>query len=202
MKLSEMISGGLTLVEEMGGYLDRLSHRDRLKEIYSLGAKEMAALYHRAGQGPPITMEHYVPDDMADTSQVIHYGINSLPAFRKFQKRFCRSVRLETGESTIYGYNEGPTRPLLGPGYFVTHETAGWDHWEPRGAVVIDYHMVPEGPVAPGWPRVIPNEQGLQQLVYSCTRDFMRKVSDHVSIGAAFKHETPMGAYFVLCREP
>ena len=34
------------------------------------------------------------------------------------------------------------------------------------------------------------------------TRDFMRRVSAHVSIGKAYKDEKPMPAYFALCREP
>jgi hypothetical protein len=38
-------------------------------------------------------------------------------------------------------------------------------------------------------------------LVYQGTRDFMRRVSTHVSVGAAFKGESQMGAYFTLCRQ-
>ncbi|MFH2008428.1 MAG: hypothetical protein ABI333_17715 [bacterium] len=200
MTLSEMITGGLTLIDEIGAFLDGMGHAERLRAVRRLSGAEMASLYHRARRAEPITREHFVPEDRPELAEVIHHGLNSLPAFRKFQKRFCRSTD-DQGRSAIFGYNEGPTRLLIGPGYFVTNPTAGVPHWERRGALVIDYHLVPDGPVATGWPRVVPNFQGLQKLVFHRTRDFMRQVSSHVSIGAAYKDERPMGAYFVLCRE-
>ena len=55
--------------------------------------------------------------------------------------------------------------------------------------------------MASGWPRVRSNREGLQRLVYYGTRDFMRRVSQHVSIGAAYKGEKPLDHYFTLCRE-
>ena len=202
MKLQQMVSGGLTRIEEIGTYLDGLTHNQRLKEIHRLSPVDMARLFQRAGEGEEITLDHYVPEERADATEVIHHGFNSLPAFRRFQKRFCRSVNRASGETTVYGYNEGLTRPLVGPGYFVAHETAGVEHWEPRGAVVIDYHLPVDGPLPQRWPKFIPNEVGLQQFVYGKTRDFMRRVSDHVSIGAAFKYEQSLGVYFILTREP
>ena len=48
--------------------------------------------------------------------------------------------------------------------------------------------------------RVVPNDWRLQRFVYHQTRDFMRRVSRHVSIGAAFTRERPLDHYFVLCR--
>ena len=51
-----------------------------------------------------------------------------------------------------------------------------------------------------GWPRVVDNHWRLQRFVYDETRDFMRSVSAHVSIGAAYKREKPLDHYFVLCR--
>ena len=56
------------------------------------------------------------------------------------------------------------------------------------------------GPVPDGWPRVRPNSQGLQYFVYHRTRDFMRRVSKTVSIGAAYKVERPLDHYFLLSR--
>jgi hypothetical protein len=67
--------------------------------------------------------------------------------------------------------------------------------------VVVDYFQVPDGPVPAGWPAVKRNAQGLQRFVYDGTRNYMRRVSKHVSIGAAYKGETPLDHYFVLCRE-
>lgn len=198
--LCRLIAGGLTRIEEIGIFLDNLDHADRMKGICGLKLKEMKALFERAREAEPITLDHFVPKSTADANEVIHEGLNSLPAFRRFQKRFCRSFSSTSGLPAVFGYNEGPTRPLIGPGYFVAHETREVPHWAARGAVVVDYHMIPDGPVAQGWPEVIPNEQGLQQMVFSKTRDFMRRVSTHVSIGEAFKYESRMGAYFILCR--
>jgi len=88
-----------------------------------------------------------------------------------------------------------------GPGYFVAVPTASNPEWRSRGAIVVDYFQVPDGAVASGWPRVVPNTKGLQRFVYDRTRDFMRRVSKHVTIGAAFKVEKALDHYFVLVRE-
>ncbi len=64
---------------------------------------------------------------------------------------------------------------MIGPGSFVGVSTAPNPAWAERGAVVIDYFQVPDGPVATGWPPVVPNTKGLQRFAYNKTRDFMRK---------------------------
>ena len=53
--------------------------------------------------------------------------------------------------------------------------------WSARGAVVVDYFQVPDAEVAEGWPPVVDNHWRLQRFVYEATRDFMRRVSAHVS---------------------
>jgi hypothetical protein len=117
---------------------------------------------------------------------------------RLFQKRFSRP---EDGSDRLFGYNESPFKTTIGPGFFVAIPTAGKPAWEERGAIVIDYFQIPDGPVPSGWPRVIPNTKGLQRFVYHRTRDYMRRVSAHVTIGAAFKEESSLDHYFILCRE-
>ena len=37
--------------------------------------------------------------------------------------------------------------------------------------------------------------------MYHHTRDYMRRVSSHVTVGAAYKGETSLDHYFMLCRE-
>jgi hypothetical protein len=197
MSLVYLVSRGATRIDEIAAYLDGLSPDHRRHEVRQLGGAEQARLYELAAGGPPITLEHFVPAATRSLTEVIHDGKNTLPAFQTFQKRFCRPAR---GDGRLFGYNEGVTRALLGPGYFVAHPTAGNAEWERRGAVVVDYYLVPDDDVAPGWPRVVPNDHGLQVLVYHQTRDFMRRVSAHVSIGAAYKGEKKLGAYFALCR--
>ena len=79
--------------------------------------------------------------------------------------------------------------------------TAGHEGWPERGPIVVDYFQVPQEAVVEGWPKVVENNVGLQVLVYNKTRDFMRKVSDRVSIGAAYKVEKALDHDFVLVRE-
>ncbi|HVK74597.1 MAG TPA: hypothetical protein VM734_14810, partial [Kofleriaceae bacterium] len=158
-------------------------------------------LYEKAAHAAPIDLAHFV-GDAATREEVIHEGINTLPVppqLRRFQKRFCRPAADGSG-ARLFGYNEGVTRRVIGPGFFVAVETNGRPHWAARGAVVVDYFQVPDGEVATGWPKVRANDTGLQRFVYDKTRDFMRRVSKHVSIGAAFRKERPLDHYFVLCR--
>jgi hypothetical protein len=159
---------------------------------------------YRKAQGRPLDLSHFV-GDAGPRLEVIHDGLNTLPApppLRRFSKRFCRpdGDLAPGGGDRLFGYNEGPTRRLIGPGYFVAVPTGAT--WSDRGDVVIDYFQIPDGPVAEGWPRIVPNDHGLQRFVYRGTRDFMRGVSAHVSIGAVVKGDEPMDHYFVLCRRP
>lgn len=182
----------------ISAHLDALPHDDRKDQVLQLGWRAQRKLFELCKQAPDITAEHFVPAGIPDLQEVIHHGRNTFPTFRFFQKRFCRP---EGDQERLFGYNHGPTLRFLGPGYFVTHSTASHPDWVERGALVVDYFMVPDAPVPPGWPAVIPNSQGGQKLVYDKTRDFMRRVSEHVSIGRAWKEERKLPAYFVLVRE-
>lgn len=197
MSLREMTASPTTTIDEIAAWLDGLSHDERLAQMYSMGRSDQRALWAKCADSPAITREHFVPAGTADQTEVIHHGINTLPVFRKFQKRFCSTA----ADGEIGGYNEGILRPIIGPGYYVLHETAGNPDWEARGTLVVDYFMIPDGAVVDGWPRVKPNSSGLQVLIYNKTRDFMRRVSAHVSIGEAFKVEKPLNSWFMLCRE-
>ncbi|MFT6397415.1 MAG: hypothetical protein ACJAYU_002168 [Bradymonadia bacterium] len=198
MSLKELLLDDATPISAVAEYLDAMSHDDRLAEVRSCNRAQQVAMYNKAAASPAITFEHFVPANVAALTEVIHHGRNTLPAFKLFEKRFCRPA---AGGERLFGYNEGTTRGLIGPGFFVAIPTASNPDWMERGAIVVDYFQVPDEDVVEGWPEVIPNTKGLQMFVYQKTRDFMRKVSEHVSIGAAFKVEKPMGAYFVLCRE-
>ena len=182
--------------------LDGMLPGPRWSALRNLTRAQMRELYRRAEEGPPVTTEDFVPVGVPPRTQVIHRGRNTLPlpgALRFFEKRFCRPDA--PGDTRLFGFNEGPTRKLIGPGYFVLRPTRVQGHWVPRGAMVVDYYQVPDAPVVPTWPRVVPNTHGIQVLVFHKTRDFMRRVSSHVTIGAAFKGEWELDHYFVLCRE-
>ncbi|MDI1450179.1 hypothetical protein [Polyangium sp. 6x1] len=201
MRFRELIQDSSATIDAIASYLDGLSAEDRLKETRTLSRDEQRKLYQRAEKASPITLDHFVPADMAKLSPVHHDGRNTLPlpsGLKLFQKRFCRP---EDGSARLFGYNESPFLGTVGPGFFVAVPTAGRPEWEGRGGVVIDYFQVPDGAVAAGWPKVIPNSKGLQTFVYNGTRDYMRKVSTHVSIGAAYKGEKALDHYFILCRD-
>jgi hypothetical protein len=188
-------------VESIAAYLDALPGSERTREARSLRRDEQRALYAKAGAARPLALEDFVPRAVGARVQVVHYGRNTLhlpDKLQLFEKRFCRP---EGATGRLFGYNASPFEGSIGPGFFLAVPTAGHPEWEERGAVVVDYFQIPDGPVAPGWPPVIPNTKGLQRFVYHRTRDFMRRVSAHVAIGAAFRGEKPLDHYFVLCRE-
>ena len=185
----------------IAAHLDGLPHLERLAQCRALGRAAQRALF-LAASAEAMMLADLVPTSVAPCVEVIQFGMNTLPlpsALRKFEKRFCRP---QDNSERLFGYNEGSTRSLIGPGYFVAVPTAGNAAWQERGAVVVDYYQVPDGDVVPGWPKVVANSVGLQMFVFQGTRDFMRRVSDFVSIGAAYKGEKALDHYFVLVRNP
>jgi hypothetical protein len=202
VSLAEKLHNASTTLDEIASWLDGLDHKARLDAAFALDRAGQRALFERASHAS-IDLDHFVPTRVGPAREVIHHGRNTLPlpaSQKLFQKRFARP-HADDGVDGLYGYNEAPTRGLIGPGYFVAVPTAGNAEWEPRGAIVVDYFQVPAGGVPESWPKVVPNSQGLQMFVYNKTRDFMRKVSEHVSIGAAYKKEKALGHFFILVRE-
>jgi hypothetical protein len=196
MSLAELLRGK-TAIEEIAEHLDQLDQNARIAETHALSGSQQMQLYECAGDAPLLDLEFFVPKGVPDDVEVIHHGKNSQPLFRTFQKRWCRPKDLA---DQLFGYNETPVRSLIGPGYFVAHPT-GQPDADPRGAIVVDYFMVPERCDVAGWPEVRPNSRGLQRFVYDQTRDYMRGVSRHVSIGIAYRKESRVMGTFVLCRD-
>lgn len=197
MELRKLIQSGAA-ISDLAALLDGLAPDVRLAEMNHLRRRDQIKLWDVAASGPEITFEHFVPAGTPACTEVIHNGKNTLPLFNYFQKRFC--IQNE-GDRTACGYNEGFTRRFIGPGYFVLRDTVSNPEWIERGTWYVDYFSVPSGDVVPSWPAIKPNSSGLQRFVYFETRDFMRRVSSHVSIGQAWKVRA-MPAWFVLCREP
>ncbi len=186
--------------EAIAALLDARSHDERLAQMYDLEPRHMARLYAVAEKAPILNLDYFVPSDAAPLKPVHHIGFNSLPVldiFRKFEKRFTKPL---DGSNRLFGYNEGVLRPVIGPGYYVARETFGQSAPDPRGGVVIDYTLSPDGTLPPAWPTFQPNSEGLQRFVYKGTLDYMRRVSHHMTVGAAFAGERAMGAYFILVR--
>lgn len=178
----------------IAAFLDALTHAQRVEAISALGgAKLQRRLYEAAKHAPTVTLADLVPADTPPLREVVFEGKNSLPAFSRFQKRFCRPPATGQGGSELWGYNHQALAWLTGPGYFTVRD-------DPRGAA-LDYRDVPNRS-PDGWPTVHANDRGISRLVYGNMIDYMRRVSRDVLIGSAYRHGRERGNYFVLCRTP
>ncbi len=187
-------------IAAIGDELDGLDHAGRVRALESCGIKELGRLFELAADAPPIDEAHFVAEH-GRGQPVAHDGWNSLPLpaiARRFQKVFARPE--PGGRSRLFGYNSSPLRYAIGPGYFQLVPTAGNAEFESRGAWVVDYHLIPDGPVPAGWPWVVPNWVGPQILVYNGTRDFMRRVSQHVCVGKPWARTGALPFCFSLTR--
>jgi hypothetical protein len=175
---------------ELARVLDDVADDVRLKSLYELGRRDMARLFEAARDNDPLTLDHFVPQDMPPGSEVIHDGKNSLALFRRFRKRFCRPE----SERELWGYNDQPLQSWTGPGYFVAYEQEAKE-------VVFDYSRLPKGPVPEAWPPLVSNAKGLSRVIFDDTRDVVRRVSGLVSIGRVYRGGRPRDIWFMLVRE-
>jgi hypothetical protein len=184
----------------IAAHLDGLDPSARVLALSRLGRAEQRLLYESAAESPPVDLDFFVPADTRG-GWVRHRGTNTLPLpspLRQFEKRFARPA---AATDRLFGYNETRLRLVVGPGYFIAKPSAPTPGWAERGGVVIDYFEVPDDAVPDGWPKVVSNQSGPQRFVYGGTRDFMRRISNDVSIGAVLRGQRPLDHYFTLCRE-
>jgi hypothetical protein len=181
-------------LDRLATHLDSLAHEARVAFVRAMTPREQADLYEAAKGKRAITVNDIVPDGVSPMREVIHWGRNSLPMFRHFQKRFCRpDDEAAAAKNELWGYNHQTMSAFTGPGYFVAYDLPG-------GEVLIDYtRLPPRG--APGWPKVISNKARLSVVIYNGTKDTLRGVSKHVTIGRAARGEKIMDNWFVLCRQ-
>lgn len=175
---------------KVAAFLDQLVGGDRVLAVRSLGPGSLRVLWELVDGFAEMTLADLVPRTTPPYEPVIHYGRNSLPMFTLFEKRF---YRMGDG-SSIGGANFQTLSPFTGPGYFVVRKDDGVPE------VLIDYRAQPKDKPA-DFPDIRGNESGIAKLVYGSMVDAVRRVSEHVSIGAATKNGQMIGAYFVLCRE-
>jgi hypothetical protein len=193
-RLSDELKKSAASMAGLSAWLDELDHQTRVDEVRSLGGAAQKRLWELA-RDEHARIDEMVTPETASLTPVIHFGRNTLPVFKIFEKRFCRPPA-DVTENVLWGYNEGSTRCLVGPGYFVCRETGG----DERGTVVIDYTLLPESK-PDSWPAISPNEKFPSVLVYAGMHDFMRRVSTHVTIGRAWRKGKMTDNYFMLCRE-
>ncbi len=180
-------------IDRLAETLDGLGHEGRVHTMRTWDKKRMKAIFD-ACAGRPITLEQVVPSSVGANVEVIHDLRNTLPVFTNAQKRFSK---VEGGNVAVGGFNRqfGVAR-VSEPGYFVVSEGDG----EHANELVIDYRSVP--PSKPeSWPDIEANDQGfLNKIVWGGMVDYLRKVSQHVSIGRATKDGKSIGQYFALVR--
>ncbi|MCS6799720.1 MAG: hypothetical protein NZ898_14600 [Myxococcota bacterium] len=196
MNLRERLRSGDIDMAAVAAYLDELDPAARLEQIRALERGEQARLFEAASGFRPIDLDFFVPHDRLPLVEVVHHGKNSLPVFTRFAKVMCRPPAGQGEPETLWGYNRSGAflETVVGPGYFVVRRA------DRAGEVDIDYFAVPPGKPE-GWPPIVGNERRLSRFVYHHTRDRMRGVSRHVSVGRASRDGRPMDAWFVLCRE-
>jgi len=179
---------------EVSGFLDALSHAERVRAIRSLNRSEQRSLYQSVDGFRPLGLSDLVPPETGDMQTVRHFGKNTLPAFTHFEKRFCRPVGADPqNPPELFGFNFQTMAPLTGPGYFVAVPGD-------RDEVLVDYRRVPDAR-PDGWPPIVDNARGLSRFVYGFMVDTLRGVSRHVSIGSAARNGKDLGSWFILCRE-
>jgi hypothetical protein len=176
---------------KVASFLDVLTDPERVATVRGLGPGALRTLWELVDGFAEMTLADLVPRTIPPYEPIIHYGRNSLPVFTLFEKRF---YRMGDG-SAVGGANFQTLSPLTGPGYFVARKD------DRRPEVLIDYTHLPKDK-PPEFPEIRDNESGIARLVYGSMVDSLRRVSEHVSIGAATRDGKPVDAYFVLCREP
>ncbi len=180
-------------VDSLEELFDDASPNTRVEAIRQFKPRMQRRLF-AACSGRAVGIDDVVPPDTNPLTEVIHEGQNTLPAFRSFQKRFClpSSEHQPDNRRVLWGYNHQTFSGITGPGYFVAYDDSDTDE------VVIDYReLPPEHPES--WPPIIDNTAKLGRFVYAGMVDRLRRVSEHVTIGRAYKGK-PMNAFFTLVR--
>lgn len=189
------ISDAGTSMSTLSAFFDALPPALRLAVIRRLDRRAQRGLYRKAEGYTRLSLTDLVAPQRADFEEVRHQGLNTLPAFRVFEKRFCRLPGEDPERpERLAGYNFQTMRPVTGPGYFVACDAPE------TGEVLIDYRRLPDRtPV--DWPAVRSNERGLARFVYGFMVDRLRRVSEHVTIGSAARNGHELGSWFVLSRK-
>lgn len=169
--------------------LDAATHDERVAASRQFSRKLQRKLFD-AAQGRPVSLDYIVPIH-EPLREVIHVGTNTLPAFRHFEKRFARPSNLAPNQAI--GYNETPFWRFTTPGYYKAYQD------ETSGEIFVDYTVIPDEKVD-SWPPLMRNETRLGLVVYAGMIDHLRRVSEHMTIGRAYKKK-PMNAWFVLVRD-
>lgn len=173
--------------------LDGLGHEGRCHTVRTWSKHYQEKIFEAAKGFRPLDLDFLVPSGKGVLEEVIHDGQNTLPAFNRFQKRF---VKLDGEAFPLGGYNHQSMERFTGPGYFGVTKGEG----EHEGELVIDYRQIPKTkPQA--WPPLRSNDGGVAGIVNGGMIDYLRGISEHVSIGVAFKDGQSRHQWFALVRQ-
>jgi hypothetical protein len=169
----------------IGAALDALSHDERINWMRGLSRRELRTLYGLAEGGPALPLSFY---HGPEGEIVRHHGQNSLPVFSRFEKRLVRLGDQVQG----YNHNGRMVSAVSGPGHFIASQDGD--------EVLFDYTVLPsQKPDA--FPELKANDAGSARLVFGGMVDRVRRVSQHCTIGTAFRNGKPENAWFMLVRE-
>ncbi len=192
--LTSMIFETETRPDGIAALLDGLPCEARARVVRRLGRKAQRVLYQKVDRFASVQLVDLVPASREDHEEVRHLGRNTLPAFRIFEKRFCRLPgTVASAPDRLAGYNDQAMAPITRPGYFLARNDVD------RAEVLIDYGRLPES-CPDAWPGIRSNETGLARFVYGFMVDRLRRVSEHVTIGSAMRNGRELGSHFVLSR--
>jgi len=189
----ELLGYGPIDIQTLARRLEALDEAGRVAFVRNLKKADMLRLWD-ATDGREVTADDFVPAGTRIGAEVIHKGQNSLPVFSQFEKRFTPA---DGRPGVVYGYNHTNLNwTTAGPGYFLGHTRPGEAHFG------LDYYDVPptQARLPSTWPAVRKNEIGLQFFIYAKMIDYMRKVSDGVTIGRAWMRGKRTSNFFLLAR--
>lgn len=186
--LAELLSQDSRSPQALCTLLDEATHQQRVTWTRSLPRKLLKVLYQTVGQAP-LSGEALVPSQLPKFSVVRHFGTNSMPSNRVFEKLMYRD---EQGQ--VCGRNHQTFSALTGPGYYTAGAVSNSPEW------VLDYVTLPTT-TPQGWPKVTNNARGISYFVFRGLRDTLRCVSEHVAVGEVARDGKYQGQYFILVRE-
>ncbi len=170
--------------EDIAAHLDGLSPNERVSQCLALPGNLESKLFELVKGHAQLQLQQFVGKE---ESTVIYELKNNLPVFNISQKRFWRP---KTGEIVGYNHTTGLARTFAGPGYFFAVQGD-------NGELVFDYTRLPTLR-PPEWPEITPNSGLIPGATYGEMLDYVRQVSRHTVIGAAYRHGKSRNAWFLL----
>lgn len=191
--LTDLLNAPSLDLPAIAAAFDALPDAERVTAATSLSSTQQSRLFDAAKGFRAVTLNDLVPPSVPAMTCVPHEGVNSMLLFRRFAKVFYRPA---DGAKELWGYNRTSAlvTTTVGPGYYVAYDL-------PDGEVLVDYTRLPERP-APSAPAILSNSSRLSFFVYNNTKDTLRGVSTHVTIGRAARGTRTLNNWFVLCCVP